>query len=192
MLNTMMRARPRAACAPAPRLFEANYQELRRIARQRRLAGHAADEAQISALIHETYIRYRRRLTSLTLEVPPDKAVFLRVVTLMMRSVAIDRYRRDHALRRGAGKLQQLSEREPTGGVASSVTALSTVIALDVALDRLRREHPDWFAAVIERDLVGRSEDETASRLAIASTEVRRRRRRGLAWMRRSLGRSPR
>jgi RNA polymerase sigma factor (sigma-70 family) len=176
----------------APRMFESSYDELRRIARRCRLAGDSADEAKISALVHETYIRFRRRLQRLEPDALPDRKVFLRVMTLMMKSVAIDRWRRMSALRRGAGRVQQLFGPEPTDPGTDKGLEPSTVLALDVALDQLREEHPDWFEVIVERYLIGRSHAETASRLGIGPAEVRRRRRRGLAWMRQSMGRSQR
>jgi len=168
-------------------MFETSYDELRQIARRRRFAGDSADEAKISALVHETYIRFRRRLQRLAPDALPDRKVFLRVMTLMMKSVAIDRWRRLATLRRGAGRVQQLSGPEPPDLGTDKGLEPSIVLALDVALDALREAHPDWFEVIVERYLIGRSHAETAARLGVTPVEVRRRRRRGLAWMRRSL-----
>jgi DNA-directed RNA polymerase specialized sigma24 family protein len=176
----------------ALRMFELSYDELRRIAHRLRLAGHRADESQIRAIVHETYIRFCRRLHGLALDPPPERQVFMRVVTLMMRSVAIDRWRRRHALRRGGGKITSLSEREPAAAACGQALDPTAMLALDAALDALRTTHPECFAVIVERDLRGRSRLETAAHLGIAADEVRRRRRQGLASLRRSLEASAR
>ena len=103
--------------------------------------------------------------------------------------VAIDRWRRLNALRRGGGGVEQFSGPEVADPGSEQGLEPSTALALDVALDALRVAHPDWFAVVIERYIVGRSQRETASQLGISPGEVRQGRRSGLAWMRQSMSR---
>ena len=84
--------------------------------------------------------------------------------------------------------MRGLAEREPADPRSSASPEPSIALALTVALDALQTAHPEWFDVLVERYLLGGSHRETACRLGIAPVEVRRRRRLGFAWMRRSMG----
>jgi DNA-directed RNA polymerase specialized sigma24 family protein len=102
----------------------------------------------------------------------------------MMKSVAIDRWRRRRAARRGGGKLQPLT----AGAEATAPRRVGAVelLALDEALTSLRERHPELFETIRERFFEGRSVEECSRVLGIDQDEVRRRRRLAVAWLRRA------
>ena len=167
------------------RMFERTYEELRRIAYRRRLAGADVDSTQAAALVHETYLRFRLRFRTLSAETLQDRKVFVRIAGLMMKSVAIDRWRRLRAARRGGGCLQPLPEREIAAPATRHIGA-AELLALDEALTRLRGSHPELFEMLQQRFFQGRSVDECARLLGIDRREARRRRRLAIDWLRRA------
>jgi len=167
-------------------MFELTYEDLRRIARRQRLVGRSTDRTQAAALVHETYIRFLRRLHGPSPETVGSRQDFVRLVTMMMRTVAIDRWRMRRAGRRGGDRLQPL----PAGqGVELGDDRVDFVVllTLDDALTRLRVAHPAWFEVVVQRYFAGRTFRETARALGIDVEEVRARRRRAVEWLRRAL-----
>jgi len=165
------------------KMFELTYDDLRRIARRQRLVGRSTEMTQAAALVHETYLRFRRRLHSLSAERLANRQAFVRIVTMMMRSVAIDRWRMRRAGRRGADHLRSARTDDlPEPGANQLDSAM--LLTLDDALTRLRAAHPEWFEVVAQRYFAGRTFRETASALGIDVDEVRSRRRRALEWLR--------
>ena len=174
-------------------MFELVYDDLRRIAYHRRLAGLSADSVEAAALVHETYIRFRLRFRTLSAETVQDRRVFVHLASLMMKTVAIDRWRRRRAARRGGGLLQRI----PPGGSAARTgqrVGAVELLTLDEALTRLRASRPQLFEVVIQRFFVGRSVEGCARALGIGVSDARRRRRQAVEWLRRALveGSAPR
>ncbi len=161
------------------RLFESSYEELCRVARRYPLAATSLDLADGAALVHETYILVRR---GGRVDAARDRRRFLTLMTLTMRTVARDRWRRRTAIKRGGGRARRL--RPQTLGRR---TDLSTVDVRE-ALQRLAAHDADGFAVVIHHDLLGRTLRETAELLDLTEAAVKSRRRRALAWLRSALG----
>jgi RNA polymerase sigma factor (TIGR02999 family) len=169
---------------PDDRLFELAYEELRRIARRRHFVGRAPDAIQASALVHETYIRFRDRFHTLTARTGGDRSTFLRMATLVMKTVARDRWRMRHALRRGGIRPRTVEASKTADPRGHGLSGSTDLLALDEALDRLQQRYPQWFEVLQQRDLAGRTVGETARLLGIDRPAVRGRRRSALRWLR--------
>ena len=167
-------------------MFELTYDDLRRIARCQRLVGRSTETTQAAVLVHEAYLRFRRRLRSLSAETVANRQAFVRIVTMMMRSVAIDRWRMRRAGRRGGDQLRSV-QTDDLPEPRIDPLDYAVLMTLDDALTRLRAAHPECFEVVAQRYFAGRTIRETARALGIDVDEVRSRRRRALEWLRRAL-----
>ncbi|MDH3628903.1 MAG: sigma-70 family RNA polymerase sigma factor [Acidobacteriota bacterium] len=170
--------------ANTDQLFETAYDELCRIAR--RLCG-STSTLDPASLVHDSYLRYRRRRFDSGREDERLRA-FIFVMALAMRSVARDRRRRETALKRGGGTLPVAVENMDACRDESTATRTQeTDHALHDVLHQLAEIHPKWLAAVAHHDLAGRSIRETARRMGIGEPTVRTYRRSALNWLRDAL-----
>lgn len=173
-------------CTTTDRLFEAAYNDLCRIARGLRTSTGAPDPA---ALVHEAYLRYRRRRFEDHGDRTKGTDGFLLVMALAMRTVARDRRRRETAIKRGGrSTIVGLDDVVSRGDGSTDVVIRNDVCALREVLRRLASDHPEWFAALFHHDLAGRTIRETADRMGIREASVRSFRRAGLRWLRAALG----
>jgi RNA polymerase sigma factor (TIGR02999 family) len=142
------------------------YRELRRIAARARRRERAHDTLQTTALVHEAYLRLvdQRNVRW------QNRAHFFAVAAQAMRRLLVDRARRRHAAKRGAGaEVVSLTEI----GDWPAVVRLD-VLALDEALTRLAEFDPRQSRVVELLCFAGLTVDETAEVLKISERTVHR------------------
>ncbi|UCG16480.1 MAG: sigma-70 family RNA polymerase sigma factor [Phycisphaerales bacterium] len=165
--------------AATKELFNAVYDQLRQIARQR-MAGERADHTlQPTALVHEVYLRLvgDRQLPW------QNRAHFYAAAAEAMRRVLLD-----HAKARGRKKRGGSRRRVPlsVADVAESWNFEET-LSLDDALRRLRERDPAVGDVVRLRFFAGLSIEEAAEALGVSPATVKRRWEFGRTWLFREL-----
>jgi RNA polymerase sigma factor (TIGR02999 family) len=149
------------------RVFEATYQDLRRLARMRLSDHQRGPYLDTTALVHESYLRFADA-GELKVE---DRRHFLHYAAQVMRSVMIDCVRERRAERRG-GEVQHVAL---TANLAENAGAdEEQLLAIDQALQELAR-HDERMVRVVEmRYFAGMKETEIADALQVTERTVRR------------------
>jgi RNA polymerase sigma factor (TIGR02999 family) len=166
-----------------PELLPVVYAELRQIAARQLRRERVDHTLQPTALVHEVYLRLldQRHVDW------ENRAHFFSVVSQVMRRILVDHARRHSAGKRGDGR-QSLTI-EDAGDVAAPDERF--VIALDCALERLRRIDPDLVKVVEFRVFAGLTIDEAARVLQVSPSTAKRDWRAAKAWLTREIGLSP-
>jgi RNA polymerase sigma factor (TIGR02999 family) len=134
---------------------------------------------QPTALVHEAYLRLvdQRNTTW------QNRAHFFGIAAQAMRRVLLD-----HARRKRAGKREGGAQRITLDeGVAEAPQRSIDLIALDVALERLKREDERQYKVVELRFFGGLDVDQTAEVLRISPATVKRDWTFAKAWLHREL-----
>jgi RNA polymerase sigma factor (TIGR02999 family) len=139
------------------KLFELLVPELRRIARSLLKGGGRDHTLQPTALVNELYIR----LVAAKNQNWTNRGAFFRYAAKAMRSLLIDHWRRHP--RTGLLPLGNLSDR-----VLSPKATRELVLAVDLLLDEMERDHPDWCAVVEMKFFLGLNNDEVAEAMGIS------------------------
>lgn len=168
-------------------LFTLVYDELRRIAARRPGVGKAGQTMQATALVHEAYIFFERRFPQAPAEERENREVFFRTVALAMRAILKDYWRKKKARKRGGD--QQITPMGEMEIVQTPDEELSRVdfLALDQTIDRLEERNARWFGVVLHRYFAGRSIEETAELMGIATATVKSDWKLARAWLLREL-----
>jgi RNA polymerase sigma factor (TIGR02999 family) len=147
-------------------LFPIVYEELRQLARrhlQREATGHTLTTTD---LVHQAYVR----LAEQTRAHFGSRAQFMAVAAMAMRRILVDHARSRAAVRHG-GELRRV----PLEAVApASDERAELLVALDEALDNLRKLDERQARVVECRFFGGMTEEETAEALGIAVRTARR------------------
>ncbi|ANM29627.1 hypothetical protein ABI59_08615 [Acidobacteria bacterium Mor1] len=156
------------------RLFDAAYDELRRLAAQ--VGKHRAGATlNPTALVNEAYVRLRRLLRV----EPASELHFRRIVAQAMRQVLVEAARRRQSQKRGGDTpFVTFDEERDTWTVACD-----SVIRLDEALDELSRLHPRQALLVECRFFGGLRGPEIATLLDVSLATVERDWRLARAWL---------
>ena len=154
------------------------YDELKRRA-SRRLRHESSGRAlETTELVHETYlrlvdqnsVRWRNRLH------------FFALAARMMRRILVDHARRRQASKRGAQ-----AEKITFVDGELSIAQPAHLVAVDEALDNLRREEPEAARIVELRFFGGLTNEEIAELLGISVPTITRRWRLARVWLYRHL-----
>ena len=159
-------------------LFEAVYDELRRLARGRLRRERPDISLAPTALVHEAYLKLidQRRAGW------QNRAHFFAIAGHVMRRILVDHARARSAAKRGDDL------RVPLEGVEMAEAALEVdVLALDAALDKLSRVDQRQSELVELRFFAGLTIDETAAALDVAPITVKRDWALARAWLFREL-----
>jgi RNA polymerase sigma factor (TIGR02999 family) len=156
------------------------YQELRRIARRQMRAEGPVPTLQPTALVHEAWLRL---MTARELA-PANRAHFLGIAANAMRQILVERARARRAQKR-QGQRQRVTLDE---GMLREAGRPIDVEALDEALTRLARTHPDYARIVELRFFAGLTVEEAADVLDISPATLKRRWAFAKAWLTRELG----
>lgn len=156
-------------------LFEAAYEELRRLAARVR-AQEAGRTLNPTALVNEVYLRLRQSLPSC----PESPLHFKRIVAKAMRHVLVDAARRRKAVKRGGDPAWVTFDEAAGLGKSASV---EEVIALDEMLLQLETLNPRQARLVELRCFGGLTLREIADELEISEATVDRELRGAKAWI---------
>lgn len=157
------------------------YDELRRLAAKylrRKRPGHTW---QSTALVHEAYVR----LVDQDSVQSQGRAHFFGVAARMIRRILVDHARASQAAKRGSG-VARLALEEALDAEAPSELEL---IALDDALETLRRLDISQARVIELRYFAGLSIDETAEALGISPSAVKAEWVSARTWLNRELNR---
>ncbi|MGV8961147.1 MAG: ECF-type sigma factor [Stenotrophomonas sp.] len=160
-------------------LFEALYADLMLVARHR-LANHSSGTLQPAALVNESLMRLLGANADYQ-----DRAHFIAVAALKMRSVLVDHLRARSAYKRG-GNAEQLTlshADEVAGGDGTGYE----VLALHQALNQLSELEPRAASTIELTYFGGMSRDEIAMVLGVSAPTVDRDLRFARAWLNRQL-----
>ncbi len=168
------------------RLFTLVYEDLRRIARNRRGVGAAGETMQPTVLANEAVAEMLRRMESPGGFPLSSRSEFFGAVALAMRSILKDHRRARLAAKRGGGVVAVALRDEESSRDETPFGAVD-LLALDEAMDRLERYDERWHRVVMFRFYAGRTIEETAELLGSGVTTVKSDWRGARAWLAREL-----
>jgi len=148
-------------------VFDATYQDLRQLARQRLARGGRGTLLDTTALVHESLVRFANA-GNLELEA---RQHFVRYASTVMRSVIVDIARAGKAERRGGGAPHVTLNTAIGDGVADGE---EEILRVHEALEELGVVDPRMVQVVEMRYFAGMTEKEIAAALGVAERTVRR------------------
>jgi RNA polymerase sigma factor (TIGR02999 family) len=162
------------------------YRKLKRIAHRQLGAEAGGHTLSTTAVVHEAYLRLAGQANAQW----ADRGQFFAIAARTMRRILIDYARQHQAVRRGGQGRSAVAldflEHGDTSAISIPERA-DSLIALDEALDGLRRMD-ERLASVVEcRFLAGLSEVETSEALGISQRTVARDWRMARAWLHEAL-----
>jgi RNA polymerase sigma factor (TIGR02999 family) len=166
------------ASPPRDELIIHVYDEMRRLAASYLRRERPDHTLQPTALVHEAYMR----LAGQEGVNWRNREHFLGVAAAMMRRVLVDHARGHRRGKRGGGMKLPLAEAD---GCAEG--EVEDLIALDEALRRLARRHPQKSRVVELRFFGGLSIEETARVLKVSDSKVERDWKFARAWLAREM-----
>jgi RNA polymerase sigma factor (TIGR02999 family) len=142
------------------------YDELRKLAQARMAKTPPGNTLQATALVHEAYLRV----------VGDDdpgwdtRGHFFAAAAEAMRQVLVDQARKKNRLKRGGGKKRiEIDDFD-----APLSCPVEDVLALDVALERLREDDPRKAQVVTLRCFAGLNREETAAAMDLSLATIDR------------------
>jgi RNA polymerase sigma-70 factor, ECF subfamily len=162
------------------RLFPLVYDELRRLAHGRLRHERADHTLNTTALVHEAYLK----LVDQTRVEWQGRAHFYAVASTAMRRILINHAEARRAAKRGGG-VSSLPLDE--AGLAFTDRQLDDMLAIDEALERLKRVSPRSADIVVYRFFGGLTNDEIAEVIGTSAITVRRSWTTAKTWLRREL-----
>lgn len=159
----------------ADRVVPILYEELKRIAARELQNERPEHTLQVTALVHEAYLRLRQ-VHGVTWD---DRNQFLGFASHLIRRILVEHARKKAALKRGGGGQRvTLSEAEQLG-----MRRPPDLVVLDDALSALAELDLRKAAVVELRFFAGLTVEETAAVLALSPETVGREWRRAKAWL---------
>jgi RNA polymerase sigma factor (TIGR02999 family) len=157
------------------RLFEAVYEELRRIAHHALRHERTGHTLGTTGLVHEAYFK----LVDQNRVEWHDRGHFFGVASRAMRQILVEYARRRGAVKRG-GRVQILALEE---GLVPAEERAEALLTVDEALTRLAGHHAGLAQVVECRFFAGLTEEETAEATGASLRTVQRQWRRAKAWL---------
>jgi RNA polymerase sigma factor (TIGR02999 family) len=158
------------------------YGELRKLATHRMAREDAGHTLQPTALVHEAWLR----LVNEGERTWQNRAQFFAAAAEAMRRILIDRARRKHALKRGAGAEPIDLDRVDIASEADT----DTLLRVNEALEKLAIQDPEAAQVVKLRFFVGLDYVEAAKTLGISERSAKRCWTFARVWLYRELSRS--
>jgi RNA polymerase sigma factor (TIGR02999 family) len=183
-LTGLLLAWGRGDAAARSALMAAVYDDLRHTARRRLGGRRPGDTLTPTALVHETYLKLidQKRVRW------QNRAQFFAIAARLMRRVLIDHVRARNAAKRGGDEPGvQLDSGLLTTEAACGAPLNVDVLALDDALERLKRFGPRHGALVELRFFGGLSIEEAAVALKVSPATAKRDWALARAWLYREL-----
>lgn len=162
----LLEAVERGEPAAQGRLFDAVYDELKRIARSHVRRSGPGLTVNPTTLLHEAWLKIARS----EVPRPAGSAHFYNLLAQAMRQILVDLARRHVTLKHG----RPAHRTELTDGLLSSDRSLDELIAIDTALDRLRACDEDLAGLVEWHFFAGLSFVEIAAARNVTERTVRR------------------
>lgn len=166
--------------AAVDRLVPVLWNDLRRVARRERRRVGAGHTLQTTALVGESWLKLRRREDFL------DDEHFLRAAAIAMRCVLIDHARARLSEKRGAGRIDSL-----TDDIEPFWESDERLLELDDALRRLQKKSTRLVEVVELRFFGGYTEVQVAKILGVTDRTVRRDWIKARAWLYREMNDAP-
>lgn len=148
-------------------IFQAIYEDLRRLATASMANEPAGQTLQPTALVHEVYLRLGNRRSPWR-----SRSEYFYVAAEAMRRILIERARRVRAEKRGGSRVRVTLE-HPTLPLGPTDTQDVDLLDLNDALDELEQQDPRSAQVVKLRYLAGLSVEETAKALSVSVRTVR-------------------
>lgn len=145
------------------------YQELRNLARSRMAKLPPGQTLQLTALVHEAYLRVVGRANNEW----DNRGHFFAAAARAMRDILVDQARRKAAIKHGGGRSHVEADGSDLAIQAPSIHP-GELIDLDEALRRLESDDPNKGQIVNFRYFAGLSVDETADVLGVSAATVKR------------------
>lgn len=191
-LTSILDAAGRGEPGAAERLLPLVYDELRRLARARLRRVPPGQTLQPTALVHEAWLRVagreeRREPDREQARQWNDRGHFFAVAARAMRDIMVEDARRKDRLKRGGDRRRVPVDGTEAGEGLAIEPPADDMLALDEALDRLEREHPDHARVVMLRSFTGLTTPQTAEALGVSPSTVERSWRFARAWLREAL-----
>lgn len=165
------------------RLVPLLYDELRELARRQLRRESVAHTLSATALVHEVYLRLLRQRQLAAV----DRDGFLAIAGATMRRVLVDHARARMRQKRGGRRRPESLEADAEPPLLTPLE-VEEVLAIDTALDRLRRLDERAVRVVECRVFGGLTLEETARVLALSTRSVQRSWTTARAWLRKELG----
>ena len=153
--------------AAAEQLLPLVYDELRRLAAAKLAHEKPGQTLQATALVHEAYVRLVDQSLPQQWE---NQRHFFAAAAEAMRRILIDRARRLHRPKHGGGRRRV----DLDAVFPASDAAPDTLLAMEEALDSLRREHPDKSQLIDLRYYAGLPLADAASALGMSVAKAKR------------------
>jgi RNA polymerase sigma factor (TIGR02999 family) len=185
-ITSALAALSRGSPEAMDRLMPLVYRELKRIAHRQLGAESRGHTLSTTAVVHEAYLR----LAEQSRVEWSDRGQFFAIAARAMRRVLIDYARQHAAVRRGGSSRTSVALEllEEGDSPAISITQRAdSLLALDEALDNLRRMD-ERLARVVEcRFFAGLTETETSEALGLSQRTVARDWQMARAWLHEAL-----
>jgi RNA polymerase sigma factor (TIGR02999 family) len=146
-------------------LFSALYEKLKELARIKLSKEQDAKSLQVTALVHEAYMKIRGGPPSG--ELWESEPQFLGIAANAMRQVLVDHARRRKRLKRGGGQRREMLPFVEE--LVFSVERADELLELDEALDELKKVDPTAAELVELRYFVGLTQRQAAESLGIST-----------------------
>jgi RNA polymerase sigma factor (TIGR02999 family) len=166
LLTRTLEAASRGDRQAAAELLPLVYDELRKLARSRIAHLPPGNTLQPTALVHEAYLR-------LVGDKDPgwdSRGHFFAAAAEAMRQVLVDQARRKKSLKRGGDKKRM----DVADFEVPLATPVEDILAVDEAVERLRRDDPRKAQIVSLRFFAGLTREETAAAMDISLATVDR------------------
>ncbi|MHC4476078.1 MAG: sigma-70 family RNA polymerase sigma factor [Planctomycetota bacterium] len=163
-------------------LFPLVYQELRQLAAQRMSRESPGQTLQATALVHEAYLR----LVGSAEQDWSSRRHFFAAAAEAMRRILIDNARRKQSLKHG-GRHKRI-ELDAGAFAKAAHPPSEEVIALDEAIEKLRKKDKVKADLVKLRYFAGLTIEQTAEVLGISATTAKRYWAYARAWLVREIG----
>jgi len=168
-------------------LFSLVYEEMRRIAARSRGIGKIGHTMQPTALVHEAYLFFEKRIPLPPSDEPEHRETFFRTVAMAMRTILKDYWRKKMAKKRGGGEtpinLETNIEIKEEKGDFETVDFL----VLDEAMDRLEARNSRWFSVVLHKYYAGQTIPEIANFMGVSVETVKKDWKLARAWLLREM-----
>jgi RNA polymerase sigma factor (TIGR02999 family) len=158
------------------RLMPLVYDDLKRIGRAQRRRLGASNTLQTTALVHEAFLKLRRRARGPI----DDRLHFQRLAACVMRQLIFDYARKQLTAKRGGDQVRATWNEEAHGLMPAD---LDRIMAVEKAIDTMAESDQRMAECLAANLFAGYTVEEIGAMLGISSRTVVRDLRRARAWL---------